>query len=277
MLKEMLFALMVSHAPGGKSIYSHEPVVACGPDKGAPLCELKPSCTKPSVLCRKPRWSAFRSAWVIPERKPTAHARYRVIATALAKVSQRVVLCLGADSGLLEDCKPARGWPRGTDQDASLAIATLVAAMQESGLREDIQIGAPPLGIGPGGEVSLIQAMPEYVPEYADWIDDEERKRVVALPFKEKLAWVKGEVLGTDELAVSKALSVGARMLARRRSGCRGKGSAWHYMMYSAYGTGKTCTTSLEFAYRRSRIYQSFWAKRREYAKMGKELWKKGS
>jgi hypothetical protein len=152
------------------------------------------------------------------------------------------------------DCAPA-GWPRGPGRAQQLAFAAATVALWESGLREDIEIGAPPAGRGPAKETCLAQIMPSQVQGSASWLSKTERQRALKPAEQEELAKT---LLGTAPEALDRCFEVSMRILSRARATCSGKGVAWDYGMFSAYGSGSKCTSvgiHGDFAAKRSKTF----------------------
>ena len=249
-----ILAFFTAHTNPAGSVYSFEPLAACGTDQKTPSCALAPVCTTPSPLCAAPRWNGFRGAWVRPESRDAALRRYQGIAEALERTATRLVDCRLPDGSVDFDCQPA-GWPRGKGRAQQLAYAAASVALWESGLREDIQIGAPPVGRGPANEVCVMQIMPTQVQALARWLPAKERARALRPAEHEELAKT---LLGTEPEALDRCLEVGMRNLARARATCAGKGVAWDYGMFAAYGTGSKCSSvgiHDDFAAKRSKTF----------------------
>jgi hypothetical protein len=255
-----ILAFYTAHANPGGSVYSFEALADCGQDPKAAACTLKPVCESPSPLCAAPRWSAVRGAWVRVESKDAALERYKGIAESLERVAGRMVDCKLPDGSVDFDCVPA-GWPRGPGRAQQLAFAAATVALWESGLREDIEIGAPPAGRGPAKEACLLQIMPAQVQALAYWLPAKERTRALKPAEHEELAKT---LLGREPEALDRCMEAGMRVLARARATCSGKGMAWDYGMFSAYGQGSKCTSagnSLgDFAAKRSKTFAAMTA-----------------
>jgi hypothetical protein len=231
-LAQAVLALAIAHAPPGRSPYSFEALPSCGKDAHHPTCVLRPACADPSPLCARPRWNAARQAWVRVESRDTAVRRYARIATVLADTAEHMKECKSGAPA----CQDAR-WPGST---RSLALAALTVALYESGLREDVQSGYPPLGRGPAGEVCLMQIAPEEAVKNAPWLSDDERARLSADPHaRERFART---LLGESNQALKRCFEIGMRMLARARRSCAGVGTSWAYGMFSMYGSGGRCS-----------------------------------
>lgn len=228
-LPELLLALMVQHGHPGQSPYSRELVPECGSDPKVPSCELAPACGDPSPLCRPPAYSSVRGGWSRVETRARALQRFAGIAKELARTSSRLMDCSAPG------CEPL-GWP---GSQRTLALATLTVALHESGLREDIQFGHPPLGRGPNREACLVQVALDQGPRVASWLPADERERILLDP-KRREAFAS-TLLGDDPAALRRCLEVGMRLLARARRGCGAAGVAWDYGMFSLYGGGRSC------------------------------------
>lgn len=243
----MIFTLLVAFGGknAGNSPYSFEVSPACGLNPSSPTCEVKPVCDAIGWRCAPPRWSKSRQAWVVPETKEAALRRYEKIADAIAKVSFLHARCRDENGSLVEECQPS-GWPEGP---RSLAMVAATTALYESGLREDIMKGLPPMGRGPLGESCLMQVMPAQIRQFASWIPEEEAKEYDKLPFGKARSemdekWAQ-MMVGEDAESLYRCFDVGLRALARARRACAGKPvGAWHYKMWALYGTGQRCSLS---------------------------------
>lgn len=228
-LAELLLALMVQHAHPGQSPYSRELVPGCGSDAKTPSCELVAPCAEPRALCKAPAYSSARGGWTRVETRPAALRRFATVAKVLAATSSRLMACVEPS------CEPL-DWP---GSSRSLALATLTVALHESGLREDVQFGYPPLGRGPNREACLVQVALDQGPRVASWLAPAERERVAASA-TEREAFA-ASLLGDSPAALGRCLELGMRLLSRARRGCGGAGVAWDYGMFSLYGGGRSC------------------------------------
>lgn len=248
----LILSYFLAHGAPGGSVYSFAGAPECGHDASAPACSLERSCEAAGPLCAAPRWSSVRGAWVRVETRDQASDRWTGIAASLERVAGRLVDCRLPDGSVDLDCEPA-GWPRGTGRARELAFAGATVAFWESGLREDIEIGAPPMGRGPAGEVCLAQVMPDQIQSNASWLNKADRTRALSRDEREQLART---LLGTSPEALDRCFEVSMRILARARRSCAGKGLAWTYSTFAAYGTGSSCTSSGiagDFAQKRQR------------------------
>lgn len=261
-LAKLILAVLIGQTGPGKSVYSYEPMPACGVDPNAPACALERVCATPSPVCQKPRFSKARKAWVRVETRQHALRRYRLAAEAMARVSTRLVRCQSDEGELDEDCWQS-GWPRGRDQEVSLALAGATVVIYESGGREDIWAGHPPMGLGPAGEVCAMQIMPEHAPRWAGWLSPEERERLMAAPNAERRAWAHREMLGTGNL--DRCFEVGLRVLSTFRRSCWRAPGSWSYKMFSMYGTGSSCSAG-QFAVDRQVTFDKLWRARKKLA-----------
>lgn len=251
-----LLSLMLAAIPPDKpSPHSFEVLTKCGDNPDKATCVLAPQCAdNHHFACAKPRWSAARNGWVIVETREHRIRRYAEIATAATRAARWMTRCVG-DTGVVdESCHPIR-WPEGP---LTLALSAVTAATWESGFREDIQNGYAPLGRGSGGEVCLMQIMPEQAIPNAVWLSPADRQRLLSqLSWKERRAWAN-QLLGDSKEALFKCFVVGMNMLARARRHCARKGD-WVFGMYSLYGTGRTCAAHGimdRFAAKRVRTYR---------------------
>lgn len=253
----ILLAHVLAHGAPGGSVYSLAPAASCGTDPRAPACALVRVCDAPGPLCGAPRWSRARGAWVVAENRAQAEARWRGIVESADRVARRLVDCRLPDGSVDLDCEPV-SWPRGPGRARELAFALGTVAFWESGLREDIQIGAPPLGRGPAGEVCVAQVMPDQIQANASWLSKAERTRALTKEARSELA---ESLLGTDPAALDRCFEVAARILARARRTCAGSGLAWTYSTFAAYGTGSRCSSaglpSGDFAAKRQRTLEA--------------------
>lgn len=229
-LATAVLALAIANAPPGRSTYSFEVVPDCGTDPHSATCPLEPVCADDAPACRPPKWSKVRGGWVRVESRAAAIRRYRRIAESVAETAERLTRCDRDGS-----CEPL-GWS-GTTR--TLALATLTVALHESGLREDVQFGHPPLGRGPAGEACLVQLGLTQAPRHASWLPPEERERIANSP-KRREAFAR-TLLGDSPAALGRCLEIGMRMLARARTACGKAGVPWDYGMFSMYGSGRTC------------------------------------
>jgi hypothetical protein len=245
-LAKYVLAMMATWGSPGKSVNSREVVPECGYDKASPACELKPVCDQPSVLCAEPRWSNARGGWVKAETREAAMRRFAVGAKSLVRTATYLTRCTDERGVPDEDCKPVR-WPEGPRSLASAAFAVLY---WESGLREDIWEGHPPVGRGADGEGCGMQIMPNHANDvrFSQWLvrsgivdpdsDDPEDRRIDAESAIQMM-------LGSDPGSLERCFETGMRILVRKRwnatYSCRGM--SWSYSMFSFYGTGNKCSS----------------------------------
>lgn len=220
---------MVSHGHPGRSPYSREVVPECGTDPKVATCELAPPCSEPAPACRPPAYSSARGGWVRLETRSAALRRFAGIARALSGTASRLMACTEPR------CEPI-DWP---GSRRSLALATLTVALHESGLREDVEFGHPPLGRGPNKEACLVQVALDQGPRVASWIAPDQRDPIIASPTRRE-AFAQS-LLGDSPEALGRCFEVGMRLLARARRGCSGAGVDWDFGMFSLYGGGRSC------------------------------------
>lgn len=262
---QAILAAMLTHAPVSKpSPYSFEPAPGCGVNPAAPTCRVEPLCASQGLLCAAPRYSRARGAWVRVERPSARIARYGAIARALARAAMMQSRCKDQHGAVTEDCEPP-GWPGGP---MTLAFSALSAATWESGFREDIQFGHAPLGRGPGGEVCLMQMMPDQVINVATWVPKAEREKLKAqMTWKENKEWGVKQLLGgpNHEEQLYRCFVAGMNHLTRARKACSRRAPNWVHGMYSMYGTGQQCVThGLKNDFAEKRV-ATFWKMRRAY------------
>jgi hypothetical protein len=190
---------------------------------------VAPACADASFRCRPPAYSAERGGWTRVESRERALRRFARIAGVLASTTERLLACAAPG------CEPL-GWP-GTRR--TLALAGLTVALHESGLREDVQFGHPPLGRGPNREACLMQVALDQGFRVAAWLSPDERARVASS--SERREAFASTLLGDEPAALGRCFEVGLRLLARARSGCGKSGVAWDYGMFSLYGGGRSC------------------------------------
>jgi hypothetical protein len=204
----ILMALLVTQAPPGRSSFSVEPVAECA---GKSECEGA-------------KWSSFYQTWVRQESAETATKRYAVIAEAIA-IETTAALCRDALGAKVVGCTPQQGaklwswW--------GLVLTTAAVAIQESGLREDVQVGRGAAkkpsddggrGRGPGLERCLTQIHPTVRNDDA--------------------------LLGTSLEANRECFRQAIGMLVHARRYCAWKSPKTDpvFAAVSLYGTGVSCT-----------------------------------
>lgn len=204
----ILMALLVTQAPPGRTSFSVEPVAECAG----------------KTACEGAKWSSFYQTWVRQESAETATKRYDVIVEALTTETTEA-LCRDATGAKVEGCTPLQGanlwswW--------GLVLTTAAVAIQESGLREDVQVGRGSAkkasddggkGRGPGGERGLTQIHPTVRNDDA--------------------------LLGTSLEATREQFRQGIKMLVHARRYCAWKSPKTEaiWATVSLYGTGSSCT-----------------------------------
>jgi hypothetical protein len=252
-LAQLVLALAIDHGNPGRSPYSYEPVLECGTSAKEPACELRPLCSDPGPRCAAPKYSRVRGAWVRVESRETSIRRFARIATALAVTTNRLTRCVAADGAPIRDCEPI-GWSGG---ERALALAALTVALHESGLREDVMFGHPPLGRGPAGEACLMQVALDQAALQASWVPPEERDPIANS--RQKREQFAKSLLGDDPAALGRCFEVGMRLLARARQSCVRAGVPWDAGMFSMYGSGRTCRVPV-VARTRTRTFQTLLA-----------------
>ena len=255
-----LFLLMVEARLPGDTHFSVVPVAEC---QGAESCEGAER-------------SAFYGTWVRQETVDQGKERYRLLAATQERAIEQV-LCVRLDGTRIEGCLPE---PVALDRKTKrllfgpeTAVALqLGAAIPESGLREDVQMGrgfarkcpkggpssiegvcGPSddggMGRGPGGEACVMQILPSSVALFADG-----DARLIARA-KAGNAVAREELLqtllGDDPENLTRCWRTGLRMLLHAKSYCdwwqsRAKIAKVdpYFAAYSIYGTGTSCISA---------------------------------
>jgi hypothetical protein len=183
------------------------------------------------------KFSSFYGTTVRRESPEAGRARY----TDIVEVAVEQVDFVLAESG-------SKIFTR-----TELAALTTAVMIQESGVREDVQVGrgrhgkaddVGGEGRGPGNEACLMQAHPVIAWKYSD------------APKALKLAAEKGDrkareaiartLLGRDRAALARCFRVGIRMLVHGARWCSGQKSrgAPDWSAVAMFVSGTSCTTS---------------------------------
>lgn len=257
---QAILALLIGFSPLDKpSPYSFEVVPECGTDPEEAACPLEPQCDVPDhFVCAPPRWSDARGGWVVSETAQRKLERLAEVSATMRAAALWHTRCRAPKTGAVtEECWPTSKWPEGP---STLVMAAAASAGWESGMREDIQYGHPPMGRGPAGEACMAQIMPEQVLPNATWLSPETRQKLGAeLSPSELRAWGAREVLEGDD-ALFKCFAAQMNVLSRSRAVCSRKGP-WVSGMYSLYGTGGKCdATGImdDFHLKRAKTYRAF-------------------
>jgi len=201
--------------------------------------------------CASYQWSTFYNSYVNKETAEEGKIRYAVISGKIVPLAQKK-LCFDDNLNTIPGCKRSnifKGW-----KFTELASITGAAMIAESGVREDVENGrgrsghiketdpltddAGGLGIGPGGEVCLVQVHPLVLARFQ--IDPQ-------------------TFLGEDGL--ENCFGFGMDMFGRSRAMCAYQAAKtpdlehdWVFETFSAYGTGSTCASANngKTAYRKS-------------------------
>lgn len=155
-LAEIVLALMLVLQPPGRSIYSLVEV----PEGSPPACN-----DTTALLCAAPVFDATRSAWVRPETRNEALARYWTIAQGIAAVAEattweptpecprrpsvRVVGGFGDPKNTCERAALERPWTGKTEE---LARYLVTVSFHESGFRRDVHSGIGKFSKGDNGK-----------------------------------------------------------------------------------------------------------------------------
>lgn len=255
-IQALLLQVLLTQVPPGTSAFSVSPD-ACKAD----ACDVA-TCTAPNQ-CKVPYYSRFYQAYVHQETLDEATERYRTIAEA-AVDAVTIERCKTFDNTPTGDCSPnpqmkvMRGFVG--------ALASIFgAAINESGLREDVQVGrgksrhpddAGGQGRGPGGEACLMQVHPDIAWRFVPDLTDDERLQASKTPQSREA--VARTLLGKDRESLVTCFRTGLRMLAHAASSCAGEDrrdaeiarragrkhepfANLEWGMFSMYGTGRTC------------------------------------
>jgi hypothetical protein len=233
----------------------------------------KVDCAEDAICSYK--WSTFYNSYVQKESADDGKVRYSIITGKLIKSAQ-TKLCLDNNLDTIPDCKRSplfKGW-----KFIELVSIEGAAMIAESGIREDVEYGRgrsghtkpkDPLtddaggeGIGPGGEVCLVQIHPIVLAKFN--LDPQ-------------------TFLGEDGL--DNCFGFGMDLFGRARGMCSYRASKtpelehdWVFETFSAYGTGNTCASGNngKTAYRVSlykKIYADFGARiKKEKRRAEKEI-----
>lgn len=203
--------------------------------------------------CSDYKWSTFYNSYVEKESKEDGKARYAIITGEVVTLAKNK-LCLDDNLKTVSNCKRSSLFRE--FKFVELVSIEAAAMIAESGIREDVEVGrghaghtkpADPLtddaggeGIGPGGEVCLVQVHPLVLAAFH--IDPQ-------------------TFLGSNSEALENCLGFGMDMFARSRNVCAYQASKtpelehdWVFETFSVYGTGSTCASANngKTAYRKS-------------------------
>ena len=234
-LQALLLQTILKVAPPGHTKFSVTPIECNGEE------------------CSNYKWSTFYNSYVEKESKEDGKTRYAVITEKVVTLAKNK-LCLDDDLKTVPDCKRSpmfKGF-----KFVELVSIESAAMIAESGIREDVEVGrghsghtkqTDPLtddaggqGIGPGGEVCLVQVHPTVLAKFN--IDPK-------------------TLLGVNSEALENCFGFGMDMFARARNMCAYQASKtpelehdWVFETFSAYGTGSTCASANngKTAYRKS-------------------------
>jgi hypothetical protein len=190
------------------------------------------------------------------EDTETATVRYRAIASALQAEAERLT-CMNVAGVVTDRCVPAKGVfaRRGNARlfgPRRLMAAATAAAIPESGLREDVQMGRGAAkkpsddggrGRGPSLEVCFLQLHPREAWRHMD-VDPVLTPRAKSgdRSAQNELA---ERLLGDSPEAMRHCFRAGMRALLVSREHCSWAAPKedWDYAMYSMYGTGASCVS----------------------------------
>lgn len=224
--------------------------------------------------CEGAKYSSFYDTWVRQETFDEGKERYVTLATAQERAIEQI-LCVRLDGALIPDCLPD---PIALDRKTKhllfgpqVAVAAMDgAAIAESGLREDVQVGrgfARPcpkkgprsipgvcgpsddggIGRGPGGEACMGQIHPSIGWMFADG-EAAVLARAKAGDAVAREA-IMQSLVGRDPASIERCWRASLRMLLHGVSYCgwwlrtSKMKQDWDYAMYSLYGTGTSCVS----------------------------------
>jgi hypothetical protein len=235
-VQQIVLTLLISHTVPGHSVWSVEPA-----------CPAEAQSCSGAV-----RSSHYGGAWVRQETRQHALERYETITQALDQ-SASELLCEGEAGPFGDECRPApdaidwrkrKRWSR-----LRLEVMAAALAIQESGLREDVQVGRGSSrhasddggrGRGPSGEGCLVQPHPASAWIFSEPSPDRELARAGNPDARERLI---RRLLGTDQDSTARCFMVGLRMLMHARAHCEWSDPTvdWDFATFSLYGTGTSC------------------------------------
>jgi hypothetical protein len=256
-IQALLLQVLLVQVPPGNSSFSVA-VDQCRAD----ACDVA-TCAKDGATCTTPRFSGFYQAYVHQETRDEAVLRYQAIADAAVE-AVRLERCKDPDNNAVEDCEPNPDMRTMRGYIGALA-AIFGAAINESGLREDIETGRGKAkhpddvggqGRGPGGEVCVMQVHPSIAWKYVPDVPEDERCN--SSQTEQSREAIAVTLLGKDSESLTRCFRTGLRMLAHAARICAGEeqrdaARAMHmgvkyepfanqeWGMYSMYGTGRTC------------------------------------
>lgn len=243
-LQALYLQTLLTVAPPGHTHFSVVPVEC--PASSVVVKQTKKGEVKECSGYSDYAWSSFYNSFVRKETEEEGMARYEMIANVQVELAQKT-LCLDEDLNKVQDCNRDplfKGWK--FLDFVSIGGAAMIA---ESGIREDVEVGRGRSGkpsddggqgIGPGGEVCLVQLHPTVLAKFK--VDPQ-------------------SFLGANEEALNACFSFGMGLFARSRNMCSWRAAKtpdiehdWVFEMFSAYGTGITCESANngKTAYRRS-------------------------
>lgn len=234
---ELALQILLEQVPPGKTAFSVERAVECA---DMPTCDGA-------------KWSSFYGTWVRQEGVAAATARYRAIASSLQTEAEQLT-CMTVAGVVIDRCVPAKGVLARRGQrlfgPRRLMAAATAAAIPESGLREDVQMGRGAAkkpsddggrGRGPSLEVCFMQLHPREAWRHMD-VDPELTPRAQA---GDRVAQneLAERLLGDSPEAMRHCFRAGMHALLISRDHCSWAAPTeqWDYAMYSMYGTGVSC------------------------------------
>jgi hypothetical protein len=264
MLSAQILAVMLSLAPAGRSPYSVVVVDACGHDRLAPTCEMKPVCDEPTLACAAPRWSNAHNAFVRQENAEEARERYEIIASAIVRVSQMSTRPTTGPDGT----ELAPVWPWSTS-DLAYGLGTI--SFHESGFRRDVHEGVGDEALGDCSFTNKATGAP-LTPAAASALSKAGghvrrfcRSVCIAQINTGGLDGEKWGVTGRDLIGLSpdateRCLGAAVKMLAMARARCSRWQTAgdWFTPAIVGYGAGSGCESSAKWARDRVTTFKKF-------------------
>jgi hypothetical protein len=244
------------------------------PPGTTPYSVVRADCPPAAEVCEGARRSSFYGGWVRQETAAEGKARYAQIIDAFERARQAIT-CRAITGEKIEGCEvdplpPFKAWLPFMPRQA--IPAGLSVAVEESGIREDVQVGRGRSGKpsddggegrGPSGEVCFVQLHPKiawmFVREEDGGVDQAtlDRAREGDKAARETVAL---SLVGVGPEPIERCFRAGFRALSHTRHYCSvaRPDLNWVFSMYSLYGTGTTCASANNG--KTTRRQRTFWS-----------------